>query len=94
MQERQQQEQPPRKIKQRGRLLASVLESLRNVFQWTTTSIGSGMKQSESFLLVDNGELQFFLSYKINLEISKKLNTNFCDQISSGQGTLMSIAYF
>ena len=57
--ETQSQEQEPRKMKQRGRLLASVLESLRNVFQWTTTSIGSGMKQSESFLIMDNGESIF-----------------------------------
>ena len=59
-----QKQQQPRKIKQKGRLLASVLQSLRNVFQWTTTSIGSGMKQSESFLVVDNGKIHFFLIYQ------------------------------
>ena len=60
--QKQQQQQQPRKIKQKGRLLASVLQSLRNVFQWTTTSIGSGMKQSESFLVVDNGKSHFLIS--------------------------------
>ena len=62
--QQEQKQQQPRKIKQKGRLLASVLQSLRNVFQWTTTSIGSGMKQSESFLVVDNGKIHFFLIYQ------------------------------
>ena len=40
-----------------GRLV-SVLLGIKNAFQWTTNSIGTGLKNSESFMS-DNGERKF-----------------------------------
>jgi hypothetical protein len=49
----QQQAAATKQKKSSQRLLHSVMETLRNAFQWTTHSIGSSRRNSES--IVDNG---------------------------------------